>query len=65
MRKEYALEKIELFNEKYLNNDQKLIAKGIINSIPEGQDVQGYLDFILKRTGLGFKFDISPEIANG
>ncbi|QHX36761.1 site-specific DNA-methyltransferase [Spiroplasma sp. BIUS-1] len=65
MTKKEALSRIENSSMEYLNNDQKRMAIGIINSVPEGESVEGYLDFIFKRTGLGFKFDVAPELAEG
>lgn len=65
MTKEQAINKIEKTPHVYLNDDQKKVAIGIINSIPNGQDVLGYFDFIMKRADVGFKFDVAPEIATG
>lgn len=65
MTKEQAIKIINESKEIYLNKDQKQLAKSIINSANEKDDIQGYLDFIMKRTGLGFKFDVAPDIAEG
>lgn len=65
MNKQQALKIIDESKDIYLNKDQKLFAKSIINSLNDKDDIQGYLDFIMKRTGLGFKFDIAPDIAEG
>ena len=65
MTKEQAILKIKSKPLTYLNNDQKTVAIGIINSIPEGEDVLKYFDFIMKRSDVGFKFDVAPEIATG
>lgn len=65
MTKEQAIAKIEGSPSIYLNDDQKRIARGIINSIPDGEDVLNYYDFIMSRADVGFKFDVAPEIATG
>lgn len=65
MNKQQAIKIIDESKDIYLNKDQKLFAKNIINSLNEKDDIQGYLDFIMKRTGLGFKFDVAPDIAEG
>ncbi len=65
MTKQEAISKIKSKPSTYLNDDQKTVAIGIINSIPEGEDVLKYFDFIMKRSDVGFKFDVAPEIATG
>ena len=65
MTKEQAINKISNTPHVYLNDDQKKIAIGIINSVPKGEDVLSYFDFVMKRADVGFKFDVSPEIAIG
>ncbi len=65
MTKEKAIEKINNTPSIYLNDDQKKIAIQIIKQVPNEQEVQGYYDFIIKRSNVGFKFDVAPEIADG
>ena len=65
MTKEKAIEKINNTHSTYLNDDQKKIAIQIIKQVPNEQEVQGYYDFIIKRSNVGFKFDVAPEIADG
>jgi adenine-specific DNA methylase len=65
MTKEQAINKINNTPSIYLNDDQKRIARGIINSISKNEDVLNYFDFIMKRADVGFKFDVAPEIALG
>ncbi len=63
-KKEKILKQIDDFESKYFNEDQKIIAKKIIENAPE-QEAQEYANFIFMKRRTGFAFDYSPEIAKG
>lgn len=62
--KEEIIKKIQEFDKKWFNEDQKLIAISIIESAPE-KEAKQYFDFIAMKRRTGFAFDYSPEIAKG
>ncbi|MGL4616626.1 MAG: site-specific DNA-methyltransferase [Mycoplasmoidaceae bacterium] len=63
-KRDILIEEIEKFNNKYFNEDQKLIAIDILRNCPE-KEVQAYADFLFSKRRTGFSFDYSPEIARG
>ena len=63
-KKQHLINKVNSFEEKYFNEDQKKIAIKILENAPE-KEVQAYADFIFMKRRTGFAFDYSPEIARG
>lgn len=63
-KKEELIKKVEGFDNKYFNQDQKNIITNILRFAPEEQ-IQEYFDFIIMKKRVGFNFDASPEIAKG
>lgn len=63
-KKEQIIKQISNFDNRYFNEDQKNIAKKIIENADENE-VQVFADFIFMKRRTGFAFDYSPEIAKG
>ncbi len=63
-KKEILIKKVEGFDSKFFNQDQKTIIIEILKQSPEEQ-VQEYFDFLIMKKRVGFTFDASPEVAQG
>ncbi len=61
MIKETIYKKIDLIAKESLNNEQKQIAKAIIEKAPENQ-AEAWYQFITTQVKLGFVFDAAPEV---
>lgn len=62
--KEQYKQKIDVLSSKSFNQDQKDLAKKMIDAAPE-KEVQDWFQLIIQKVKLGFTFDSAPEVFQG
>lgn len=63
LREQYK-NKIDELSSKNFNNDQKILAKSMIDLAPE-KELGNWFQFIIQKVKLGFRFDVAPEVFQG